>query len=291
MIECAAPTGKAARRMEQTTGFEASTIHKLLNLCASDGVYSEPRKLESSFLLIDEFSMCDNFLALQLLSSVHPECQIVLIGDAEQLPSVGPGSVLRDLISCGLIPVVTLDKVYRQSAGSRIALNARLIRYGNCTLDYGSDFQFFDCYSMNEVQNRLVDLYLQEVEKYGTDEVVILSPMRKRTITGTNDLNPIIRDRVNPRSDVKKEISYGQKIFREGDKVMMTKNAELINNGDLGYITAIYQSSDEIEIAVTFEDGRSKVYKREELSDLELGYACTVHKSQGTGATRSLVKS
>ena len=291
LIECAAPTGKAARRMEQTTGFEASTIHKLLNLCASDGVYSEPRKLESSFLLIDEFSMCDNFLALQLLSSVHPECQIVLIGDAEQLPSVGPGSVLRDLISCGLIPVVTLDKVYRQSAGSRIALNARLIRYGNCTLDYGSDFQFFDCYSMNEVQNRLVDLYLQEVEKYGTDEVVILSPMRKRTITGTNDLNPIIRDRVNPRSDVKKEISYGQKIFREGDKVMMTKNAELINNGDLGYITAIYQSSDEIEIAVTFEDGRSKVYKREELSDLELGYACTVHKSQGTGATRSLVKS
>lgn len=282
LIECAAPTGKAARRMSQTTGFDASTIHKLLNLCVSEGVYSEPRKLESRFLLLDEFSMCDNFLALQLLSSVHPECQICLIGDADQLPSVGAGSVLRDLIECKLIPVVTLDKVYRQSAGSRIALNARLIRHGNCTLDFGSDFQFYDCYSMEEVQKRLVDLYLEEASKYGTDEVVILSPMRKRTITGINDLNPIIRDRINPKSDRKEEVTYGQKVFREGDKVMMTKNADFINNGDLGYITAIYHVDDDIEIVVTFEDGRSKVYKREELSDLELGYACTVHKSQGS---------
>ena len=282
LIECAAPTGKAARRMTQTTGFEASTIHRLLNLCVAEGVSSDPRKLESRFLLIDEFSMCDNFLALQLLSSVHPECQIVLIGDADQLPSVGAGCVLRDMIDCKLIPVVRLDKVYRQAAGSRIAINARMMRHGHVTLDYGTDFEFYDCYSLEEAKNRLIDLYLQEVAKYGTNEVVILSPMRKRTITGINELNPLIRDRVNPKSEQRQEVTYGKKLFREGDKVMMTKNADFINNGDLGYITAISQSGEESEISVTFEDGRSKVYKREELADLELGYACTVHKSQGS---------
>lgn len=282
LIECAAPTGKAARRMEQTTGFESSTIHKLLNLSANEEGYTEPRSLESRFLLIDEFSMCDNFLALQLFSSVHPECQIVLIGDADQLPSVGSGSILRDLISCGLIPVVTLDKVYRQSAGSRIALNARLIRHGNYTLDYGEDFKFYDCDNIADAQRKLIDLYLSEAKKYGIDEVVILTPMRRRTITGVNDLNPIIRDCVNPASNMKKEVSYGQRVFREGDKVMMTKNADFINNGDLGYITAIFQSEEKTEVAVTFEDGRSKVYQREDLSDLDLGYVCTVHKSQGS---------
>ena len=140
-IVCCAPTGRAARRMEESTGVEASTIHKALKLMAGeDGAYTPPEMLDADLVLVDEVSMMDIYLAGHLFHSLPAGCQLALVGDADQLPSVGPGAVLSELIACGRIPVVRLSKIYRQSSGSRIAANAMLIRNGNLHLEYGSDF-------------------------------------------------------------------------------------------------------------------------------------------------------
>ncbi len=281
-ICCCAPTGRAARRMEQSTGYPASTIHKALCLMAGeDGNYGEPEKLNADLVLVDEVSMLDLYLANHLFTSLKDGCQIVLVGDTDQLPSVGPGAVLSEMIACGQIPVVRLDKVFRQSTGSLIATNAKLIRHGTTTLEYGDDFKFIHSPDMAESADKITQLYLQEITKHGVDNVALLTPYRQRGETGVNSLNERLRDIVNPPSPTKNEVTYGKKLFRKGDKVMQIKNKEDVNNGDIGYITDIYTYAGETTVYINFGDGKHKEYDSSELDILDLGYASTIHKSQG----------
>ena len=283
IICCCAPTGRAARRMEESTGYESSTVHKTLCLMAGeDGEYGSPENIDADFVLIDETSMLDIYLSGKLFSALKPGTQTVFVGDADQLPSVGPGAVLSEMIASGRIPTVRLDKVFRQTSGSRIATNAKLIKHGNLSLEYGDDFQFIDSADISASAEIIAKVYVQEVNKYGVDNVALLTPYRQKTDTGANALNERIREIINPKSPNKAEISYGKKIFRCGDKVMQIKNHIDVNNGDIGYITKIERNGNEATAYIDFGDGRLKEYDSSELDMLELGYASTIHKSQGS---------
>ena len=277
-----APTGRAARRMEQATGLGASTVHKALGLLAGeDGDYGEPHALDADIILVDEVSMMDIYLAGRLLEAVKSRAQVVLIGDSDQLPSVGPGAVLSEMIASERIPVVRLDKVFRQNDGSRIAVNAKLIRHGNLSLEYGNDFRFVDSANLSDSASRMAELYMQEVARYGVDNVAMLSPYRQKTETGVNALNEMLRELVNPPDEGKPEVVCGKRKFRVGDKVMQVKNFEDVSNGDIGYIRNIFKFGDETTVCVDFGDGRNMEYDSSELDMLDLGYASTIHKAQG----------
>lgn len=277
-----APTGRAARRMEQATGLAASTVHKALGLLAGeDGDYGEPQALDADIILVDEVSMMDIYLAGRLLEAVKSRAQVVLIGDSDQLPSVGPGAVLSEMITSERIPVVRLDKVFRQNDGSRIAVNAKLIRHGNLSLEYGNDFRFVDSANLSDSASRIAELYMQEVARYGVDNVAMLSPYRQKTETGVNALNEMLRELVNPPDEGKPEVVCGKRKFRVGDKVMQVKNFEDVSNGDVGYIRNIFKFGDETTVCVDFGDGRNMEYDSSELDMLDLGYASTIHKAQG----------
>lgn len=277
-----APTGRAARRMEQATGLGASTVHKALGLLAGeDGDYGEPQALDADIILVDEVSMMDIYLAGRLLEAVKSRAQVVLIGDSDQLPSVGPGAVLSEMIASDRIPVVRLDRVFRQNDGSRIAVNAKLIRHGNLSLEYGNDFRFVDSANLSDSASRIAELYMQEVARYGVDNVAMLSPYRQKTETGVNALNEMLRELVNPPDEGKPEVVCGKRKFRVGDKVMQVKNFEDVSNGDIGYIRNIFKFGDETTVCVDFGDGRNMEYDSSELDMLDLGYASTIHKAQG----------
>ena len=282
-IVCCAPTGRAARRMEQCTGYPASTIHKALGLLAGDdGEYGEPEELDADLVLVDEVSMLDIYLARHLLSALPHGCRLILVGDADQLPSVGPGAVLSEFIACGRIPVVKLDQVFRQDGGSLIAGNAKRIRHNETDLDYGDDFLLYESAGFEQSADLIETLYLDEVSRIGLDNVALLTPYRKKTETGVNALNERLRERLNPAGPSKPQIAFGRRVFRLGDKVMQIKNKGDISNGDIGYITGIVSQDDETIVQVDFGDGRSAEYEPQELELLELAYACTVHKSQGS---------
>lgn len=281
-VVCCAPTGRAARRMEEATGVPATTIHKALGLMAGDdGNYNDPEILDADLVLVDEASMMDIYLARHLFSSLPDHSQLVIVGDADQLPSVGPGAVLSELIACGEIPVVRLTRVYRQGYGSRIATNAKLIRNGNLSLEYGDDFQLFESSDLSESAKIIEQLYLQEIASFGVDNVALLTPFRKKTETGVDALNHRLRDKVNPPADFKSEVTQGKRRFRKGDKTMQTKNFEDVNNGDIGYVSDIRLDNGEFQITVDFGDGRLKDYESSDLEMLDLAYASTIHKSQG----------
>lgn len=282
-ICCCAPTGRAARRMGQATGQTAFTVHKALGLFADDeGKFGEAKELDADLILVDEVSMLDIYLAGQLFGAVKSGAQIVLIGDADQLPSVGPGAVLSEMIASECVPVVRLDKVFRQSSGSRIATNAKLIRHGNLGLEYGDDFRFIDSPDIADSAEKIVELFLEETVKYGIDNVALLSPYRQKTETGVNALNVRIQEKINPPGAGKPEVVSGKKTYRLGDKVMQIKNHEDINNGDIGYIVKIKCTDTETSVFVDFGEGRVKEYDSDDLNMLDLGYASTIHKSQGS---------
>lgn len=283
IICCCAPTGRAARRMEESTGYSSSTIHKTLCLMAGeDGEYGTPESIDADLVLVDEASMLDIYLAGKLFSALKPQTQIVFVGDADQLPSVGPGAVLSEMIACGRIPTIRLEKVFRQTSGSRIATNAKLIKHGNLSMEYGNDFEFIDSSDISVSADLISQIYVEEVKKYGVDNVTLLTPYRQKTDTGANALNERIRDIVNPKSLHREEISHGKRLFRCGDKVMQIKNHDDVNNGDIGYIIQIKKSGNEITAYIDFGDGRVKEYDSSELDMIDLGYASTIHKSQGS---------
>lgn len=283
IICCCAPTGRAARRMEESTGYASSTVHKTLGLMAGeDGEYNTPEKLDADLVLIDECSMLDIYLSGNIFKALQNGNQIIFVGDSDQLPSVGPGAVLSEMISSEKIPTVRLDKVFRQTSGSRIATNARLIKHGNLGLEYGNDFRFVDSADIAESAEKIAELYIEEVKKYGVDNVALLTPYRQKTETGANALNERIRDIINPAASNKAEISHGKRLFRCGDKVMQIKNCDDVNNGDIGYITRIEHYNNETTAYIDFGDGRLKEYDSTELDLIDLGYASTIHKSQGS---------
>lgn len=282
-VVCCAPTGRAARRLEQSTGLPAFTVHKALGLNAGETNDLElPEQLDADLVLVDEVSMLDMTVTWYLFNALPPMCRLVLVGDSDQLPSVGPGAVLSELIRCGRIPVVMLDKVFRQSEGSLIAENARHIRHGETDLQFDGDFQFWDSVDIQQSAELLERLYMQEIGRYGVDNVALLTPFRAKTETGVRAMNERLRDLANPSAPNKPELAIGQRVFRLGDKVMQTKNREEVSNGDIGYIRRIEKSDDDLLVEVDFHDDRIVSYEdTESLSHLELAYAMTIHKSQG----------
>ena len=282
-IVCCAPTGRAARKLEESTGLPASTVHKALNLLAGESDdLGFPEQLDADLVLVDEVSMLDMMVTWHLFNALPPMCRLVLVGDADQLPSVGPGAVLSELIRCGQIPLVMLDKVFRQSEGSLIAENARHIRHGETELQFDGDFQFWSSANIEQSAQWLERLYLQEVGRYGVDNVALLTPFRAKTETGVRAMNERLRTLVNPPGTDKTELTVGQRVFRRGDKVMQTKNREEVSNGDIGYIRKIEQDTDGFLVEVDFHGGRIVSYEdSESLSHLDLAYATTIHKSQG----------
>ena len=203
---CCALTGRAARRLEQTSGHNAVTIHKALGLHGNEDE-KEPNILDQELILIDEISMLDIYLAAQLFGAVRTGASVVLIGDSDQLPSVGPGAVLSELIASGVIPVTKLEKVYRQEEGGAIAFNAAEIRNGHATLEYSDAFRMIEA-TAETAPELLESLYVSAVAQYGIDNVILLSPFRTKTETGVNALNLRIRDKVNAPHRDKRELTY-----------------------------------------------------------------------------------
>ena len=278
-----APTGRAARRMAESTGYpHACTLHSALGLVSDDsGVSDEP--LETDFVIVDEFSMVDMRLTRQLFCRIKPGTKVLLVGDCDQLPSIGAGNVFRELYGCGRIPTTVLDVVYRQSDTSRIAVNAHIINDGGKALRYGDDFQFIPCETAEDAAQIVERLYIGEISAHGIENVQILSPFRSRTEACVDALNKEIRELVNPQSILTPELKIGKRVYRLGDRVMQVKNKGDVSNGDVGIITAVNVSDDnDSTVAIAFSDERVVEYGSEELDVIELAYAMTIHKSQGS---------
>lgn len=287
-----APTGRAARRMTETTGHPASTIHSALGLRAGNEgeIQSEetPPK-DAKLVIVDETSMLDVFVAEALFKAFTPGTQIILIGDADQLPSVGPGAVLSDLLKVSAIPSVRLTEVFRQAKVSRIAINAAKMRRGNTEMDYGDDFQFVDAESHEEAGKKMADIFVEQVAAHGLDSVVLLSPFRKETATGVNQLNELLQERLNPVRPGEKQVQHRNRVFRVRDRVMVTKNDQTgLSNGDIGYVIGVHSSEDDpdqLAVEVDFDFGdthRTHTFCGDALNNLDLAYATTIHKSQGS---------
>lgn len=296
-IALAAPTGKASRRMAETTGVEdAQTLHSLLGLHGDDSGHKERRPLDAGMLVVDETSMVDMWLAHQLFSRLSPGTKVLLVGDADQLESVGAGNVFHELIESGIVPVTVLDQIFRQAKDSRIAYNARFINEGSGDLYYGPDFTFIQAADQEETAELIRRLYKEEAAKVGVQQLQILSPFRSDGLASSRNLNEAIQEEVNPEAEGKPEMEYGGKVFRLRDRVIQLKNnynsviydrqgnqiGKGVFNGDVGMVREIRPDT----VIINF-DGRYVKYPLESLDELELAYAMTIHKAMGSGANRS----
>ena len=309
-IVLAAPTGRAAKRMTETTGYEAATIHRLLGVASiqdeagSSVIFQKNAEepIEADVIIIDEMSMVDIMLFKALLSAVPVASRLILVGDASQLPSVGPGTVLSDICSCPSFPMVRLEKIFRQDESSSIVINAHKIDRGE-HIELSSsikDFIFLERDDSNVIKQTIGWMISDKLPKYvgcGPFDVQVLTPMKKGAL-GVYELNRFLQQVLNPASPQKSEYLYGDTLFREGDKVMQTRNdyqlewttdEELTSlslsgcgvfNGDLGRIRKIDEAAR--TITVQFDDGRIAGYPFSELDELDLSYAMTIHKSQGS---------
>ena len=311
-IRLAAPTGRAAKRMTEATGYEAQTIHRLLELSGmpEDDREGQPihfernaeNPLETDVIIIDEMSMVDIHLIHSLLMAVMAGTRLILVGDENQLPSVGPGNVLRDIIRSGQFPVVELKKIFRQASESDIVVNAHKINKGEQVEinNKSRDFFFLKRYDADIIIRVVIALIQEKLPKYVEAkpfEIQVLTPMRKGLL-GVERLNQILQRYLNPPDASKKEKEIGQGLFREGDKVMQVRNNYQLEweirgryeipiekgvgvfNGDTGIIKTINEFAETAE--VEFEDGRWAEYSFKQLDELELAYAVTIHKSQGS---------
>lgn len=311
-LRLAAPTGRAAKRMTEATGYEAQTIHRMLELTGmpEDDREGQPvhfernaeNPLEADVIIIDEMSMVDIHLMHSLLMAVTAGTRLILVGDENQLPSVGPGNVLRDIIRSGQFPVVELTKIFRQASESDIVVNAHKINRGEQVEinNKSRDFFFLKRYDADIIIRVVIALIQEKLPKYVEAkpfEIQVLTPMRKGLL-GVERLNQILQRYLNPPDPSKKEKEIGQGLFREGDKVMQIRNNYQLEwevrgrygipvdkgvgvfNGDTGIIRTINEFAELAE--VEFEDGRYAQYTFKQLDELELAYAVTIHKSQGS---------
>ena len=283
-----APTGRAARRLAESTGEEASTIHKGLCINKSDGLedYESDMEIEAEHIIVDESSMIDVWLMRTLLKAVKNGTKVTLVGDPDQLPSVGSGAVLRDIIKSGVVPVVELKKIYRQAEGSIIIENSEKIKKGIKDIEFNNtDFIGYGCKDSSTAVRYSMILYKKAIEKYGIKNVMLLSPFHHaKNPTSVDNINRGIQEMLNPNDGRKKEVKHGRYIYREGDIVMQTVNKDAISNGDVGSITAIYTKDGDTTIEVTFFTGEVVEYDKSNLDILELAYAMSIHKSQGSEA-------
>lgn len=277
-----APTGKAARRMAETTdyAYTAQTIHSALHLYKNDDEddYSGLALIPQKIVFCDEASMIDSWLFSKLLAGTK-DSQLILLGDPEQLPSVGAGDVLADLLRCDDVPKVRLSKIYRQQGTSNIIINAQKIKYGDFQLEYRDDFRFYNAQDEEKTADLVVKMFEgKQLSKEQLSEIQILCPLKKKNhAAGSMVLNERLQEIINPYSAYKNQIKYGATTFRVGDKVMQMKNREEVNNGDTGFITTI--SGDEVFVDFGFAE---VTYDKTELGQISLAYAISIHKSQGS---------
>ncbi|HHY05165.1 MAG TPA: ATP-dependent RecD-like DNA helicase, partial [Thermoanaerobacterales bacterium] len=294
-IALAAPTGRAAKRMNEATGQDAKTIHRLLEYKAYEegGMAfgkNQDHMLEHDVIIIDEISMVDIVLMYHLLSAIKPGARLIMVGDADQLPSVGPGSVLRDMIKSELIPIVVLDEVFRQAKESMIVVNAHRINRG--LYPYlnvkDKDFYFEQKLEPKEIENDILELASKRLPSYGNfdaiEDIQVLTPMKKGAV-GVFNLNKKLQGILNPPSPDKSELKHRFYTFRKGDKVMQVKNNydKEVFNGDLGRIIEI--DEDEGQVLVSFAEPDKDIevmYELQDMDELNLAYALSVHKSQGS---------
>ncbi len=286
-IKLAAPTGRASKRLSEATRCHASTLHRLLGFEPGGGfTFSEDKKLKADVLLVDEASMLDCQLFVSLLRALPLTCKLVLVGDVNQLPSVGPGNVLSDLLESGTIPHMILTQIFRQARESTVVVNAHRINQGQFPVASpkhppAADFFWVEQDDPQKVQDLILNMVCERIpEVYGFDplkEVQVLTPMHKGLV-GTSELNKLLQERLNPEG---REIRSGFRVFRVGDRVLQTRNnyEKDVFNGDLGWIARMDQESG--EIMVDF-DGHRVNYPNPELEELQLAYCISVHKSQGS---------
>ena len=283
-VKLMAPTGRAARRMAESTGSgEATTMHMALGLFGDGDYEALIDELSADFINVDEVSMVDMHLAYEFFYKVKAGARVLLIGDVHQLPSVGAGDVFRQLILCGKIPVTVLNLVYRQGKDSNIPINAQLINEGKTNLQWGDDFQMVECSGADAAAQIVKNIYLKEIQMYGMEQVQILSPYKVRSAAGVLELNRSLQDEVNPPVSGKRELHLGGEIFREGDRILQNKNTEFASNGDLGTLVQIAEDEDNNPLVqIVFTDGRRVKYEAEQVEMIEHANAITIHKSQGS---------
>ena len=301
-----APTGRAAKRITETTKREARTIHRLLEITKLDNedidmLYNlEVKTIEEEFVIVDEASMLDTIMMNNLIKALGKKTKIIFVGDVDQLPSVGPGNVLKDIITSGIVNTVYLKQIYRQSAKSDIILNAHRVNEGKYPefKNKDTDMYFIKTNSVEDTLSEISSLVSYRLESFATfdklRDLQILTPMKKTTL-GTIELNNMLQELLNPKSISKEERKVGDRIYRVGDKVMQIQNnydkrfdvkgeakqnIEGVYNGDIGYIQKIDNVNK--ELTVLFDDVREISYDFDELDELELAYATTIHKSQGS---------
>ena len=283
-VKLMAPTGRAARRMAESTGSgEATTMHMALGLFGDGDYEALIDELSADFINVDEVSMVDMHLAYEFFYKVKAGARVLLIGDVHQLPSVGAGDVFRQLILCGKIPVTVLNLVYRQGKDSNIPINAQLINEGKTNLQWGDDFQMVECSGADAAAQIVKNIYLKEIQMYGMEQVQILSPYKVRSAAGVLELNRSLQDEVNPPVSGKRELHLGGEIFREGDRILQNKNTEFASNGDLVTLVQIAEDEDNNPLVqIVFTDGRRVKYEAEQVEMIEHANAITIHKSQGS---------
>lgn len=290
-----APTGRAARRMTEQTGVEASTIHSAIGLRGDDcvGGCDCDGPLFGNIFIIDECSMMDSFVAYNLLQKIPGRTRVVFVGDPEQLPSVGAGNVLYEMIRSGMVPVTKLNVIYRQAQGNPIVENAQKMRHGDVNLHYAKkQFMFMEDRTGDpaRIEEAVCELYEKSIRAKGASNVALLCPYRHKSALNVNRFNKLLQERINPASPTKNFAIFNSKLFREGDRVMQTKNTDFAKNGDIGVIHSISFEADKDDpnkktdiVTIEFnDDGNLVRYDAEQMENVDLAYCTTVHKSQGS---------
>jgi len=294
-VNLAAPTGRAAKRITEATGEEARTLHRLLEYTFSEekGFYfqrNDEKPLPADVVIVDEFSMVDLLLMFHLTKALAPQTRLIAVGDPDQLPSVGAGNVLRDLVESRKIPRVNLESIFRQARESMIVVNAHRINQGQFPrLNIkDKDFYFIDQEDQEKIASMVAYLCQKKIPQYGpyhpVEDIQVITPMR-RTAVGVDNLNTLLQETLNPPDNSKPQVKRGATIYRLGDKVMQVKNnyQKEVYNGDTGRITSLDLVEGEITVTYPEVDGsRALVYQINELEELVLSYAVSVHKSQGS---------
>ena len=287
-----APTGKAARRLSEATGYPAQTIHSAVGWKGEEFDYdAQPVPLDGNLIIIDECSMMDQQIAAILFERIETGSRLVLIGDVDQLPSVGCGNVLCDIIDSKVVPTARLTEIFRQAGENPIITNAHKINQGDDSLVFGKQFRFVECLNEQEIFEAACRMYVRCVSAYGDEEVVLLNPQRNNTLVSVDRFNAELQARINPPVPGKMEIRIGKTVFREGDKVMELKNTETgPKNGDIGYIREISrrkspEDPDQFNYFANIEWNGDRTwieYNQDDMRHVTLAFCTTVHKAQGS---------